>query len=120
MYEQIRKSAIYFFIICMVVVAVIVICGIWGVFTKDVIGKSFSSLAILLVSAALIGIATLVREGKSGLTTTQTPVGAAPAVGAPTVAQPDISVGRVILYVILALIAIPFIFGFVSSLTSFR
>ncbi len=113
MYEKIRKAAIITFIVCLVIAAIIVISAIWGMFTNDVIGKSFTSLAILVVSSALIGIATLIREGK-GFSGPKNNVQVAGAV--PMAPAPDVSVGKVILYVILILIAIPFLFGIVTGM----
>ena len=115
MYEKIRKFAIYFFIVCMVVVTIVVIGAIWGWFAKDAIGKSFGSLAILVLSAALIGVATLIREGKANFSTT-TSVPVAGVAGAPAPVAPTISVGRVILYVVLILIAIPFLLAFIGAM----
>ncbi len=116
MYANIRKASIVIFIAAIVICIIVVILAIWGFFTSDVIGKTFESLLVLLVSGALIAIATLAREGKfTSAPVAQTVISQN---GQPMPVRPtnELHIGKVILYIVLIICALPFVVGILSGL----
>jgi hypothetical protein len=65
--KKIQDSAAYAFIICVAVLSVVSILGVWKIFSDDVITKSFQTIGLLGAVAVIVMVAgRFIDERKSG------------------------------------------------------
>jgi cytochrome c oxidase assembly factor CtaG len=103
MFLMIRKVALYIFIASIIAFSIIAILAVWQVFDGKVVSRSLGSLITITISLLLI-------VGAVNWRVTGNVVKTNPS-------TESISVGRAILYTILAVLLIPFMFGFLMELT---
>ncbi|MEX0918972.1 MAG: hypothetical protein WDZ85_03365 [Candidatus Paceibacterota bacterium] len=101
-FAVLRHGMIILLIISVVLLALFGILAIWEVLPKDIIGKSLASIATIVFASFIIVFTCLSRENHKLLR--------------PKKDNQHLSAGRIILYVILAIIFIPW---FVSLMFSF-
>jgi hypothetical protein len=101
LYTQIKHTAVMIFIAGLVICTIVVIFQIWGAFEDNFAAKAIQTVIALMISSALIGAAADARKNQLN----------------PATANQPISVGRVIVYILIALIAVPLFIGFLADLS---
>lgn len=62
--KKVQDIAAYLFIVCVIILAIVSVLGVWDFFAEDVISKSFQTIGLLAVVAVIIIIAGRVIDSK--------------------------------------------------------